>query len=95
MSIGLLPYTKSGYNIDIESAIEGSTDTYITRITGEGGLNKFYISSGYKIFKNFSLGVDISFLFGSINQEKQIYTGSYVSITSKISCFLYKILFPI
>ncbi|KGL64080.1 hypothetical protein [Polaribacter sp. Hel1_85] len=83
MSIGLLPYTKSGYNIDIESAIEGSTDTYITRITGEGGLNKFYISSGYKVFKNFSLGVDISFLFGSINQEKQVYTGSYVSISDQ------------
>ncbi|MEO9571491.1 MAG: hypothetical protein ABJH82_01885 [Polaribacter sp.] len=83
MSIGLLPYTKTGYNIDIENAIEGSTDTYITRITGEGGLNKFYISSGYKLFKNFSLGIDISFLFGSINQEKQVYTSSYVSISDK------------
>ena len=34
MSIGLLPYTKTGYNIDVENAIEGSADTYITRITG-------------------------------------------------------------
>ena len=52
MGIGLLPYTKTGYNIDIENSIEGSTDTYITRITGTGGLNKFYLSTGFKATNN-------------------------------------------
>lgn len=83
MSIGLLPYTKTGYNIDIENAIEGSTDTYITRITGTGGLNKFYLSTGFKATKNLSLGVDVSFLFGSIEQETLMYTGSQVSISDQ------------
>ena len=83
MGIGLLPYTKTGYNIDIESPIEGSTDTYTTRITGSGGLNKFYVSSGIKALKNLSLGVDLSFLFGSIDQESQLFTSSYVSISDK------------
>ena len=83
MSIGLLPFTKTGYNIDIENAIEGSTDTYITRITGTGGLNKFYLSTGFKVVKNLSLGVDVSFLFGLIEQESQIYTGSFVSISDQ------------
>ncbi|WP_298881249.1 hypothetical protein [uncultured Polaribacter sp.] len=83
MSIGLLPYTKTGYNIDLENAIEGTTETYITRVTGEGGLNKFYLSTGFKAFKNVTFGIDVSFLFGSINQEKQVYTDSYVSIMDK------------
>ena len=83
MGIGLLPYTKTGYNIDIESPIEGSTNTYITRIIGSGGLNKFYISTGIKALKNLSLGADLSFLFGSIDQESQLYTSSYVSISDK------------
>ncbi|MGJ8745189.1 hypothetical protein [Polaribacter sp.] len=83
LGVGLLPYTKTGYNIDVENAIEGSTDTYITRITGVGGLNKFYISTGFKVIKDLTLGVDISFLFGSIEQESQIYTDSYVSITDQ------------
>ncbi|WP_299664574.1 hypothetical protein [uncultured Polaribacter sp.] len=85
MGIGLLPYTKTGYNVDIENAIEGSTDTYITRITGTGGLNKFYISSGIKALKNLSLGVDFSFLFGAINQENQLFTDSYVAISDQNS----------
>jgi hypothetical protein len=83
MGIGLLPYTKTGYNIDIESPIEGSTDTYITRITGEGGLNKFYLSTGFKVLKNLSFGVDLSFLFGSIDQESLLYTDSFVSIADQ------------
>ncbi|MDX6746914.1 hypothetical protein SHK09_08920 [Polaribacter sp. PL03] len=83
MSVGLLPYTKTGYNIDVESSIEGTTDTYLTRITGIGGLNKFYISSGLKLFNNLSFGVDVSFLFGSIEQESQLYSDSFVSITDQ------------
>ena len=83
VGIGLLPYTKTGYNIDVENAIEGSTDTYITRITGVGGLNKFYLSTGFKVLKNLSLGVDLSFLFGSIEEESKLYTGSFVSIVDQ------------
>jgi hypothetical protein len=83
ISVGLLPYTKTGYNIDIESSIEGSTDMYLTRITGIGGLNKFYVSSGLKMFNNLSFGVDVSFLFGSIEQESQLYSDSFFSITDQ------------
>ena len=83
MSLGLLPYTKTGYNIDVENAIEGTTDTYITRITGTGGLNKFYLSTGFKVLKNLSFGVDVSFLFGSIVQESLVYTESFVSISDQ------------
>ncbi len=80
MSIGLLPYTKVGYDIDIVKSIEGSTDMYLTRITGLGGLSKFYLSSGIKIKDRLSFGVDISFLFGTIDQNSQIYSGSLVAI---------------
>lgn len=81
MSFGLLPYTKVGYDIDIVSPIEGSTESYLSRITGSGGLNKFYVSSGLSIGNRFSLGVDLSVLFGSISQETNVYYESLVNIT--------------
>ncbi|GAA3650624.1 OmpP1/FadL family transporter [Flavivirga jejuensis] len=81
VSLGLLPYTKVGYDVDLQNYIEGSTSTYTTRITGLGGLSKFYLSSGIKIDENLSLGVDLSFLFGSIDQETQVYSNSFVSIS--------------
>ncbi|KAA5823344.1 hypothetical protein FPF71_11580 [Algibacter amylolyticus] len=81
MSFGLLPYTKVGYDIDFENPIEGSTDTYISRVTGSGGLNKFYLSSGVQVFNKLSFGVDLSYLFGSVNQETNLYYDSFVNIT--------------
>ncbi len=81
MSFGLLPYTKVGYDIDIQNPIEGSADTYITRVTGLGGLNKFYLSSGINISKGLNLGVDLSFLFGSIDQETQVFSNASVFIS--------------
>ena len=82
-SLGVLPHTKVGYDVDIENNIESSTDTYWTRISGEGGLSKFYLASGLKISKNLALGVDLSFLFGTISQESQIYESSFVSISDE------------
>lgn len=81
MSLGLLPYTKVGYDIDIENSVEASTDTYLTSISGSGGLSKFYIAGGMKINEKLSLGVDVSFLFGSVNEESLIYSNSLVSIS--------------
>lgn len=83
LGLGLLPYTKTGYNIDIVNPIEGTTDSYLTRITGSGGLNKFYINTGFKVLDKLSLGVDVSFLFGSINQETLLYSDTYVTISDQ------------
>ena len=81
ISFWLLPYTKVGYDIDIENTIERSTDNYLSRISGSGGLNKFYFASGIKIKEKLSLGLDISYLFGLIDQQTQIYHESLISIT--------------
>ncbi|PQV48894.1 hypothetical protein CLV33_10499 [Jejuia pallidilutea] len=81
MSFGLLPYTKVGYDIDILNPVEGSSDSYASRITGSGGLNKFYLSTGFNATKKLALGLDLSYLFGSINQETNLFYESVVNIT--------------
>lgn len=81
LGVGLLPFTKTGYNIDYASPIEGSTESFYTRVTGSGGLNKFYLATGFQLFKNLRLGVDISFLFGNIQEESQLFLDSDVVIT--------------
>lgn len=81
LSFGLLPYTKVGYDIDVESYIEGSEDTYINRVTGSGGLNKVYVAGGYKFNDRLSVGLDLTYLFGSINQENTLFYESLVNIS--------------
>lgn len=80
VGMGLLPQTKVGYDITTQSSIEGSTDLFFSNINGEGGLNNFYIATGIKLGKVFSIGLDASFLFGSINETSQYFSDSFFTI---------------
>lgn len=61
ISIGLLPYSNVGYNMG-ETRDIGQVIYY-----GEGGLHQVYLGAGFKIFKNFSIGANISYLWGDIS----------------------------
>ncbi|WP_029037771.1 outer membrane beta-barrel protein [Salinimicrobium xinjiangense] len=64
---GLIPYTAVGYNIiDINEP-----ELRANRYSGKGGLNRVFLSAGYAFNENISLGVDVSYNFGNI-QNKNI-----------------------
>ncbi len=61
-SIGLLPFSSVGYSFG--SKIENGSGVR----TGSGGLNQLYAGIGGRPFKGFTVGANISYLFGtSIN----------------------------
>lgn len=72
VSIGLLPQSAVGYRFINDNI---SVDNTINRYLGEGGVNKVYVGSGYKLTSKFSLGIDFQYLFGSINTESQKFQG--------------------
>ena len=80
MSIGLLPYSKVGYNIDIETPVEGSLENFNTNIIGSGGLNKIYWGNGFILGEKLSLGFELSFLFGTINEETWVFSNPRVNL---------------
>lgn len=59
-SIGLVPYSSVGYSFG--SKIDNGIDSR----QGSGSLNEFYIGVGVRPFKGFSVGGNISYLFGTI-----------------------------
>jgi hypothetical protein len=59
-SFGVLPYTSVGYSI----LDEGEVST--TQYNGEGGLNRVFLALGSKVFKGLSVGVDVDYNFGNI-----------------------------
>ena len=59
-SFGLLPYSSVGY--DTQNVVDDVT----TRYTGEGGLNKAFLTFAYKLSPNFSFGVETNYNFGNI-----------------------------
>jgi len=75
-SFGLIPFSSTGYNIlystfeDIDGSGELSKVNYIYE--GSGGINQFYLGSAFKI-KNFSMGINATYLFGKIIKIRQYY----------------------
>lgn len=60
---GLMPYTAVGYQVkDASTSANDITRSY----EGSGGVNKAYLGGGYKINKNFSVGAEFNYYFGSI-----------------------------
>lgn len=90
-SFGLMPYSSVGYNIGESSSLVVSPDssTHVKNVyAGDGGINKVYMGLGYQLSKNFSVGVNVDFLFGTINRNStsnlpdDTYAMSYLQNTS-------------
>lgn len=67
VSFGLLPYTSVGYAIQSITGEDGSQE--LTRLEGEGGMNKVFVAFGYEITKNLSIGARGSYDFGKIDNS--------------------------
>ncbi len=68
-SFGLMPFSSVGYKITDEGFSEqtGRID-YIYE--GDGGINRFNLGQAVKINNNFSLGINASYLFGTIENTR-------------------------
>jgi hypothetical protein len=71
-SIGVSPFSHVGYNITLENQVEGTNSYYTSTFVGSGGISQFYFTNSVKLLKNLSLGVNTSFMFGSLTQDEQI-----------------------
>jgi hypothetical protein len=81
-----MPYTSVGY--DFYSEVPDG----ITQYTGIGGLNKAFISVGYQVTPELSLGVDANYNFGkientAITQKEDIQYGTRIFNRSDVSGF--------
>lgn len=65
VGFGVMPYTSVGYSFVDERGEEGSR--VINEYSGDGGLSRLYLSLGYELFKNFSIGVSANYNFGTID----------------------------
>lgn len=63
--LGLMAYSAVGYRIQNVSTINEDFATS-SQFTGEGGVNRVFFSSGYKLTPNFSIGGTVEYNFGKI-----------------------------
>lgn len=70
MSVGLLPYSKVGY--DFGRDILSDEISYRETFYGSGGLSQIYGGIAYAPIKEFSVGANVSYLFGRITHTQDI-----------------------
>jgi hypothetical protein len=73
-TLGLTPFSKVDYNIDSDRLIGvdgGSTVQY----SGTGGISQFYFGNGFQLTPNLSVGVNASYIFGSVEKDETIGSG--------------------
>jgi hypothetical protein len=66
-------YSASESFTDVTGSFGGdSTFNYAYLFQGDGGLNQFFIGLGLEPVKNFSIGVNASYLFGKLNRIQRL-----------------------
>jgi hypothetical protein len=64
----LLPYSNVGYNVSANDNLPEVGN--VSRIySGSGGINRLLWGNGFRLTKNLSIGINASYLFGSITRE--------------------------
>jgi len=72
-SVGLSPYSSVGYNITSPNDLIGTAYEYDVKYQGSGGLSRIYIDNAFRLFKGFSVGANVSYLWGNITRTETSY----------------------
>ncbi|MFN7117670.1 MAG: hypothetical protein ACK4TA_12790 [Saprospiraceae bacterium] len=84
-TLGLMPFSEVNYNIKADRYNEILSANYDVTYQGSGGLNRLFWSNAFQPLKNVSVGVNLSFLFGSIERAENFITNADLDAFSTIT----------
>jgi hypothetical protein len=89
-AFGLKPNTTVGYTLANNTSDSEGDVVESSIYEGDGGTNKVFFGLGYEVFKNVSIGLEGSYIFGNINNKitnikKDITLGTEYNIDNKIN----------
>lgn len=91
LGFGVMPYSSVGYGLQSES-VDQDQNTVVNTYSGEGGVNKVYMSLGYKFLKDVSVGATVNYNFGEITTNRvqtteDVQLGTFDRKNSRITGF--------
>lgn len=70
MSFGIVPFTNVGYNYTETQLLNADSRVRCTQtLDGKGGIHALYLGAGWQAFKGFSIGANVSYLWGDIERK--------------------------
>jgi hypothetical protein len=87
-SAGIMPYSSSNYLFTYPKNIGGTNSSVPVTVDGSGGVNQVYWGNAFQPFKHFSVGVNTSYLFGSLSEtETLVQQGLGTSLATTLETF--------
>ena len=83
-SIGLVPFSDVGYNV-VNYEVYPEIGSVVRVYSGSGGTNRLFWGNAFRITKNLSIGVNASYIFGSMLRE------SLVTFPDSINAMSFKV----
>jgi hypothetical protein len=71
-AVGFMPFSTSNYSLSGSQSLQGTTSTLPVEYDGSGGINRYFFANGFRITKNFSIGINTSFLGGSLVRQDSL-----------------------
>jgi len=71
-ALGLVPFSDVGYNV-ISYQDSKTAGNIFTLYSGSGGINRFFWGNAFNITKDFSIGLNVSYLFGDMNRQAVVF----------------------
>lgn len=72
MYFGIAPYSDIGYKItawETDKTIIAHTGSILNTVQGYGGLYNGFIGTGFALFKGFSVGGELDYIFGNLHKD--------------------------
>ncbi len=85
-AVGLMPFSSQNYQFISPLPIGGTNGATTNAYSeGNGGINKVFWANSYDFFNHISIGVNASYLFGSLSQKTILLDVTGASLTSTTS----------
>ena len=85
LSFGILPYTNVGYSYSSKVDYYNTSSYYTNTYSGSGGLHQVYLGLGWQAFKGFSIGANVSYLWGEYSRAVvNSYSDDYAKRVTKV-----------
>ncbi|RED92206.1 hypothetical protein [Marinoscillum furvescens] len=72
LTFGASPFSDASYDIQDDYRVDELAGDYSVRFVGNGGLSRYYIGYGQRLFEGFDVGVRLALLAGTITRSQYL-----------------------
>ncbi|MCE2846071.1 MAG: hypothetical protein LW707_03440 [Sphingobacteriales bacterium] len=69
LAFGFVPYSGTGYSVTSNSPVD-SLNSFSTEFSGAGGINRYFISNGFRVSPAISVGLNTSYVYGTTDRSR-------------------------